>query len=219
MSKINVVVADDHGLIRDGIQAMLKYEDDIEIVAEAENGLDATIQVEHKKPDIVLMDIMMPEMNGIEAMKKIKEGSPDSKIILMSMEISEEFISEALEYGVSGYLPKDVRKKTLVSAIEKVHEGEEFFDPKVSEAIFKNYYKKKTKGYAAAAKGSGKISKREEEILTLVCQGLSNKEISDKLFISVRTVDSHKSHIMEKLNLKNTVDLIKFAIKNGFIDL
>ncbi|MEO9967834.1 MAG: response regulator transcription factor [Reichenbachiella sp.] len=219
MRKINVVVADDHGLIRDGIKAMLKYEDGIDIVAEAENGLDATIQVERNAPDIVLMDIMMPEMNGIEAMKKIKKSSPDSKIILMSMEISEEFISEALEYGVSGYLPKDVRKGTLISAIEKVYAGEEFFDPKVSEAIFKNYYKKKTKTPSEVRKGSGKISKREEEILILVCQGLGNKEISDKLFISVRTVDSHKSHIMEKLGLKNTVDLIKFAIKNGFIDL
>lgn len=219
MRKINVVVADDHGLIRDGIQAMLKYEDGIDIVAEAENGLDATIQVEKNKPDVVLMDIMMPEMNGIEAMKKIKESSPESKIILMSMEISEEFISQALEYGVSGYLPKDVRKATLISAIEKVYEGEEFFDPKVSEAIFKNYYKKKTKGPAAASKGSGKISKREEEILTLVCNGLTNKEISDQLFISVRTVDSHKSHIMEKLGLKNTIELIKFSIKNGFIEI
>lgn len=219
MSKINVVVADDHGLIRDGIQAMLKYEDGIDIVAEAENGLDATIQVERNKPDVVLMDIMMPEMNGIEAMKKIKESSPDSKIILMSMEISEEFIAQALEYGVSGYLPKDVRKATLISAIEKVNEGEEFFDPKVSEAIFKNYYKKKTKGPSAVTKGTGKISKREEEILSLVCNGLTNKEISDQLFISVRTVDSHKSHIMEKLGLKNTVELIKFSIKNGFIEI
>ncbi|MEP2509975.1 MAG: response regulator transcription factor [Reichenbachiella sp.] len=219
MRKISVVVADDHGLIRDGIQAMLKYEDSIEIVAEAENGLDATIQVEHHEPDVVLMDIMMPEMNGIEAMKKIKDTSPRSKIILMSMEISEEFISQALECGVSGYLPKDVRKATLISAIEKVHEGEEFFDSKVSEAIFRNYYKKKTKGPSAITKGSGKISKREEEILSLVCNGMTNKEISDQLFISVRTVDSHKSHIMEKLGLKNTVDLIKFSIKNGFIEI
>ncbi|PIB37401.1 hypothetical protein BFP72_04600 [Reichenbachiella sp. 5M10] len=215
---MKLVIADDHGLIRDGITAMLKYEDNINIVAEAVNGLEAIIQVEHHTPDIVLMDIMMPEMTGIEALKKIKDTAPETKIILMSMEISEEFISEALEYGVSGYLPKDVRKNVLVKAINRVHDGEEYFDAKVSDAIFKNYYKKKTNNSTVVA-GSGKLSKREEEVLTLVCQGLGNIEISDKLFISPRTVDSHKSHIMEKLGLKNTVELIKFAIKNGFTEL
>jgi len=164
------------------------------------------------------MDIMMPEMNGIEALKRLKESSEDVKVMLMSMEISEEFISEALEHGVSGYLPKDVRKGTLLKAIRMVNDGEEYFDAKVSEAIFKNFYKKKTKTKSSIS-GSGKLSKREEEILTLVCKGFGNKEISDQLFISPRTVDSHKSHIMEKLGLKNTVELIKFAIKNGYTEL
>ncbi|UXP32110.1 response regulator transcription factor [Reichenbachiella agarivorans] len=218
MKKIQLVIADDHGLIRDGIHAMLRYEDNINIVAEAVNGLEAIIRVEHHLPDVVLMDIMMPEMTGIEALKKIKETAPETKIILMSMEISEEFISEALEYGVSGYLPKDVRKDVLIKAINRVYEGEEYFDSKVSEAIFKNYYKKKTNNSSVVA-GSGKLGKREEEVLTLVCQGMGNIEISEKLFISPRTVDSHKSHIMEKLGLKNTVELIKFAIKNGFTEL
>lgn len=213
------MIADDHGLIRDGISAMLRYEDDIDVIAEAENGLEALIMAEKNKPDIAVMDIIMPEMNGIESMKKIKESSPDTKIILMSMEISEEFISEALKHGVSGYLPKDVRKNVLLTAIRRVAEGEEYFDPKVSEAIFKNYKQKKSTGKSTAAPGNGKLSKREEEVLSLVCQGLGNKEISENLFISVRTVDSHKTHIMEKLGLNNTVELIKFAIKNGFTDL
>lgn len=219
MGKIKVIIVDDHALIRDGISAVLRYEDDIEVVAEAANGLDAIIQAEHHNPDVVLMDIMMPEMNGIEALKKIKETSPETKIILLSMEIAEEFIAEALEFGVSGYLPKDVRKNVLVTAINRVYEGEEFFDPKVSDAIFKNYYKKKTKGSSTIVKGSGKISKREEEVLILICKGFSNQEISDQLFISVRTVDAHRSHIMQKLELKNTVELIKFAIKQGFTEL
>jgi len=219
MEKIKIIIVDDHAIIRDGISAMLKYDDDIQVVAEAANGLDAIIQVEHHGPDVVLMDIIMPEMNGIEALKKMKNTAGDTKVILLSMEISEQFISEALEYGVSGYLPKDVRKGTLISAIKKVNDGEEFFDPKVSEAIFKNFYKKKTKGSSTIVKGSGKLSKREEEVLTLICKGHNNQEISDMLFISVRTVDAHRSHIMQKLELKNTVELIKFAIRHGFTDL
>ena len=218
MKKIRVLIVDDHALVRDGIFAMLKTADNIEVIGEASDGIEATIAVKNYQPDVVLMDIIMPGMNGIEALQEIKNESSDTKVILLSMEISEEYISEALRHGVKGYIPKDVRKNGLIEAITRVHSGEEYFDPRVSEVIFKNYYQKKTKT-STIIPGSGKISPREEEILTLIAQGVGNQEIADKLFISVKTVDAHRSHIMQKLGLKNTVELIKFAIKTGLIQL
>lgn len=216
MNKIKVVIADDHALVRHGIISLLNKVDELEIVGEASNGIDALAMAKIMLPDVLLMDIRMPEMTGIEALKKLMSAASNTKVILLSMEISEEFISEALEYGVKGYLPKDVDKNVLIDAIKKVHNGEEYFDPRVSEVIFKNYYKKKT-STSTIIVGSGKISAREEEVLTLIGQGKSNQEIADKMYISVRTVDAHRNHIMQKMNLKNTVELIKFGIKAGII--
>jgi len=218
MKKIEILVVEDHTLVRDGIVALLKKVDEFDVIGEASNGLEATNMVEAISPDVVLMDISMPEMSGIEALRNMRLVSPEIKVILLSVEITQEFIAEALEHGVKGYIPKDISKQTLIDAIMKVNSGEEYFDPRVSEVIFKNFYQKKTNNSTIIPE-CGKISKREEEILTMIGQGYSNLDIADKLFISVRTVDAHRSHIMKKMGLKNTVELIRFAIKSGIIPL
>jgi DNA-binding NarL/FixJ family response regulator len=218
MTKIKLLIADDHAILRDGISAMLRMVNEIQIVGEASNGLEAIDGVQTHQPDIVLMDFNMPEMNGLEALKNIALTNPDVKVILFTMEIRVDIVSEALAHGVKGYIPKDVRKLELVNAIKRVSDGEEYFAPKVSEVIFKDYHRKKTQT-SSVIPGSGKISKREEEVLTMIGLGIGNKEIAEKLFISVRTVGAHRDHIMKKMGLKNSVELIKFGISTGIIPM
>lgn len=220
MNKISILIVDDHALVRDGIIAMLKNEDDIHIIGEAIDGEEAISKNNALKPDIIIMDIMMPKFNGLEAAKIIKEQHPDSRIIFLSMEVKEDFISEAIKAGASGYIPKDSNKVILINAIRSVYRGEKYFHSMVSELIFNQFYQqsigneKVKKTYSA-----GKISNREVEVLKLIASGFSNSQIAEKLFISVRTVDAHRNHIMQKLELNNTAELVKYAIKNDIIEL
>ena len=220
MNKISILIVDDHALVRDGIIAMLKNEDDIHIIGEAIDGEEAISKNNALKPDIIIMDIMMPKFNGLEAAKIIKEQHPDSRIIFLSMEVKEDFISEAIKAGASGYIPKDSNKVILINAIRSVYRGEKYFHSMVSELIFNQFYRqsvgneKVKKTYSA-----GKISNREVEVLKLIASGFSNSQIAEKLFISVRTVDAHRNHIMQKLELNNTAELVKYAIKNDIIEL
>ena len=220
MSKISVVIVDDHALVRDGIAAMLKNEDNIQIIGEAVDGEEAVSKNNELMPDIIIMDIMMPKFNGLEAAKMIKVQHPDSKIIFLSMEVKEDFISEAIKAGASGYIPKDSNKVILINAIRAVYQGEKDFHSMVSELIFNQFYKKSV-GNEKVKKNcsSGKISNREVEVLKLIASGFSNSRIAEKLFISVRTVDAHRNHIMQKLELNNTAELVKYAIKNDIIAL
>ena len=220
MNKISVLIVDDHALVRDGIVAMLKNEEDIQIIGEAVDGEEAVSKNNELQPDIIIMDIMMPKFNGLEAAKMIKEQHPNSKIIFLSMEVKEDFISEAIKSGASGYIPKDSNKLILINAIRSVYQGEKYFHSMVSELIFNQFYEKSV-GNEKVKKtySSGKISNREVEVLKLIASGFSNSQIAEKLFISVRTVDAHRNHIMQKLELNNTAELVKYAIKNDIIAL
>ncbi len=220
MNQIRVLIVDDHALIRDGIVAMLKNESDILIIGEAVDGEEAICKNDELQPDVIIMDIMMPKFNGLEAAKMIKEKHPDAKIIFLSMEVKEDFISEAIKVGSSGYIPKDSNKVVLINAIRSVYKGDKYFHSKVSELIFNQFYEKSV-GSDKVKKtySSGKISNREVEVLQLIASGYSNSQIAEKLFISVRTVDAHRNHIMQKLELNNTAELVKYAIKNDIIEL
>lgn len=220
MNKISILIVDDHALVRDGIIAMLKNEDDIHIIGEAVDGEEAVAKNNELNPDIIIMDIMMPKFNGLEAAKMIKAQHPGSKIIFLSMEVKEDFISEAIKAGASGYIPKDSNKVILINAIRSVFKGEKYFHSMVSELIFNQFYEKSI-GNEKAKKtySAGKISNREVEVLKLIASGFSNSQIAEKLFISVRTVDAHRNHIMQKLELNNTAELVKYAIKNDIIAL
>ncbi|MCV9388735.1 response regulator [Reichenbachiella ulvae] len=217
MSKTNILVVDDHSLVREGIITMLSIYDDFEIIGDAESGEKALVKIEEQKPDVILLDINMPGMNGIETAKKVLTDYEGIKIIILSMEVTQDHISEAIKAGVSGYLAKDTKKEILAEAIRKVMEGEQYFGDKISEVIFKGFYKQ-SKG-EQVAKENKDLSKREVEVLRQIASGLSNREIADKLFISIRTVDAHRNHIMQKLSMKSTAQLVKYAIKEKIIDL
>jgi DNA-binding NarL/FixJ family response regulator len=219
MEKIKVLIVDDHALVRDGINAMLLNQSDLQIVGEAANGEEAVSKAGSVNPDIILMDIMMPDMSGLEAARVIKDQSPGIKIIFLSMEVNEQFISEAINVGASGYLPKDSKRMVLIEAIHKVHEGGKYFSNTISEIVFEKFYQKSVQGKKTTPTVNSKISKREIEVITLIAAGLGNREIADKLFISVRTVDAHRNHILQKLNIHSTAELVKYAIKNNLVTL
>jgi DNA-binding NarL/FixJ family response regulator len=217
MSKINILVVDDHSLVREGIIAMLSGVDSFSIIGDAASGEDSIPMVEALNPDVILMDINMPGLNGIETSKVLLAKNAALKIIILSMDVTQEYISEAIKAGVSGYLAKDSKKDVLIQAIRKVNSGEQYFGERVSEVIFKGFYSQ-SKG-EKIAKQNKDLSKREVEVLKLIASGMSNRDIADKLFISIRTVDAHRNHIMQKLSLKSTAELVKYAIKEQIIEL
>jgi two-component system response regulator NreC len=217
MSKINILVVDDHSLVREGIIAMLSGVESFSIIGDAASGEESIPMVEALNPDVILMDINMPGLNGIETSKVLLTKNAALRIIILSMDVTQEYISEAIKAGVSGYLAKDSKKDVLIQAIRKVNSGEQYFGERVSEVIFKGFYSQ-SKG-EKIAKQNKDLSKREVEVLKLITSGMSNRDIADKLFISIRTVDAHRNHIMQKLSLKSTAELVKYAIKEQIIEL
>ena len=218
MKQIKIILADDHQIVRDGIKALLEKEDYIKIIDEAADGKELLEKIKQHKPDIVLMDISMPEISGIEATKILSTQEPDIKVLILSMFLNEDFILDAIKAGAKGYLPKNTTKVELIEAIHTINSGNDFFSQKVSSVII-NSYVKKEKNEDGKKIITKNLTSREIEILKLFAEGYTNKEIADNLFISIRTVESHKSHIMKKFNVKNTVQLIKLALKNKIIEL
>lgn len=216
MNKIKIIVVDDHALVRQGIISMLTSIDEIEIVGEAENGVFALELLEKELPDVLLVDINMPKMDGVTLSEKAIEKYPDLKVIILSMDVTMGYVKKSIQAGVKGYIPKDSSKDTLVEAIKKVYQGDKFFSDKVSEVILKGFYEN---DISDKPKKTGELSKREEEVLKLIASGMSNRDIADKLFISIRTVDAHRNHIIQKLKLRSTAELVKYAIKNQIIEL
>lgn len=210
-----VLIADDHQLFREGLVNLLSSAPDIEVIAEAEDGKDATEKAMKLKPDVILIDIGMPNMNGIEATRVLKKDLPDLKIIAVSMHSDRQFVKGILEAGADGYLLKNCTYRQLIDAIESVKSGKKYLSDDITEMIIKGYLDpgdSETETYT-------ELSEREMEILKLYAEGKSTREISEKLFISVKTVGTHKQHILEKLGLKTNADLVKYAIKEGLIQL
>ncbi len=210
--KIKVLIADDHQLFREGISNLLFSSDTIEVIAQAENGVEALEKVKHFKPDVVLLDIAMPKMNGIEACRKLKKGFPDVKIITVSMHSDKQYVKGVLEAGADGYLLKNCTLRQLSDAIHSVHEGKKYLSQDITDLVISGYLTPSDTDDDYA-----KLSEREKEIFLLFAEGKSTKEIGDKLFISVKTVGTHKQNILEKLDLKTNADMVKFALKKGLI--
>lgn len=219
-SKIRVLIVDDHRLLRDGLAALLNQAEDIQVVGSVPSGEEAISVIPSLTPDVVLMDIMMGGMTGIEATRWIKEQDNQVKVILISSEIKKELVTAGIQCGIDGYLPKDVDQNILQEAIRTVKNGGRYFNEAITNLVFEDFYQKKkltnTNGKVTLPND---LTKREQEVLALVASGKSNQEVADDLFISIKTVDTHKNHILDKLGLKNTAELVKYAIKNNLISL
>ena len=218
MSKIKLLLADDHAVVRSGLRMLLEAQPDMEIVAEAENGRETIEKVLAFQPDIVLIDIEMPGMNGIEATRKIKEESPETAVLALTMYEDDQYFFEMLKAGAAGYIPKRAAPDALVNAIRTVKKGEVFLYPSMAAYLVEDYLQRDEAPEEDEADVVD-LTTREREVLVLIAEGLSNGEISEKLVISIKTVDRHRENIMRKLNIHNRIDLVKFALKKGMIDL
>jgi two-component system response regulator NreC len=217
MSQIKLILADDHAVVRSGLRMLLEVQSDIEIIAEVENGADAVKQTRLLQPDIVLMDIQMPGLNGIEATKQIKELAPKTAVLALTMHEDDQYFFEMLHAGASGYVPKRAAPDELLTAIRAVGRGEVYLYPSLASRLVQDYLKRADSGDQTLVYDN--LTPREREVLTLIAEGLSNAEIAEKLVISVKTVDRHRENIMRKLNLHSRIDLVKYALKIGLIDL
>ncbi len=218
MNKIKIILVDDHRIVRDGLRSLLQNEDDIEVIGSAESYAEmVTLFSVAGLPDILILDISLPDISGIEVVKIITIQYPEIRIIMLSMYLNEDFIFNSLKAGAKGYLPKNTSKHELLTAIKEIYENKEYFTDEVTNIILKSYLKKINNEPDSSE--VPQLTKREEEIIRYVAEGQSNTDIADKLFISKRTVESHKNHIMNKLELKTNIDLIKFAIKNSIIKI
>ncbi len=213
---IRIILAEDHTIVRQGLARLLEDQPNLEIVGQAVNGRMAAEMALELKPDIVIMDIAMPQMNGIEAAKRIRKDLPKTKILILSMYSHEHYIHELLEVGISGYLLKNSSGRDIIKAIHAAMKDETFLSPSIS--------KKVVDSYLSPQKGSPReeryklLSNREREVFQLIAEGRSTREIADTLYVSVSTVKSHRSKIMEKLGIENPVQLVHFAIQLGLVD-
>lgn len=213
MSTIKIIIADDHEIFRDGFKLMLTKQKDIELIGEAENGKELLELTEKLQPNVVITDIKMPIMDGIEAAKAISSKFEDIGIIGLSMFDEDDLIIDMLEAGAKGYLLKNANKEQIIDAITTVYHGDPYYCKTTSNKLTQMIAKSRFNPYHKKEKTE--FSDREKEIIQLICQELTNKEISDKLFLSSRTVEGHRLKIMEKMSVKNPVGLIVYAIKNG----
>jgi two-component system, NarL family, response regulator NreC len=217
MPKIRLLMVDDHEIVRAGLRMLLQAQPDIEIVGEVNNGRDAIAKTKELTPDIVLMDISLPDLDGFEATRQIKRASPDVAVLALTMHESEEYFFKMLNAGASGYVPKKAAPTDLVSAIRTVHEGGVFLYPSVAKALVHDYLGRVSEGTERASFDG--LSEREQEVLKWIADGLTNQEIGDKLTISVKTVERHRANIMGKLNLHSRTELVKYAIRKGLIEV
>jgi len=215
---INIILTDDHQVVRDGLKSMLNGVPDIQIIAQAATGKELYEILTKKKADVLILDIELPDISGLEICSKVSDDYPDLKILILSMYTGEEFIFKALAEGAKGYLPKNTTRDELVEAIRSIAGGNDYYSPMISEIMLKSYIKK-AKSRNSVDKDLAELSKREVEVLKMLAEGIPNYEIAEKLFISIRTIESHKSHIMQKLELHTTAELVKFAIRKKLIEI
>lgn len=215
MAQLRVLLADDHKLMRSGLRLLLEQQPDFVVVGEADDGLQAVAAVESLRPDVVVMDIGMPNLNGIEAARKIKELWPDIAILMLSMHSDEGYVLRALRAGARGYLLKDSAEGDLVTAIQAVSEGKSYFSPAVGKVLLEDYMRKLQR--TGAEDSYDLLSPREREILQLVAEGKSNKDVANLLNLSPYTVETHRANIMQKLNLRGVPELILYAVRKGII--
>ena len=219
MTKIRIFLVDDHQLVRDGIKALLMSSENLTILGEAASGKECFEKIAVEPPDILILDISLPDTSAIEITKRVSVEYPETRVLILSMYTNEDFIFNSVKAGARGYLPKNTSREELLTAIQTIYQGEEFFADSISRIMLRSYVRKAKEDDTMPQRGPVPLTTREIEILKLFAEGFINKEISDKLDISIRTVETHKNHIMKKLELKSTVELIKYAIRNKIVEI
>ncbi len=209
--KIRILLADDHAVVRQGFGRILASHADLEVVGEAGNGREAVELAEELKPDVVVMDVSMPELNGIEATRRLMKASPRIRVLALSMHKDSVYVREILRAGAQGFLLKDASDQDLITAVRAVGQGQGYISPAVSEAVLSDYRRH-------VSDPIDLLTSREREVLQLIAEGKTNKEIAAVLNLSIYTVDAHRGRIMEKLNLHSTGEVVRFAMRNGLID-
>jgi len=211
VKKIRVLLADDHAVVRRGFRMILDSQADLEVVGEVANGREAVAAAQELQPDVIVMDVTMPELNGIEATRRIAEVAPRARVLALSMHKDAVYVREILRAGAKGYLLKDSEEGDLIAAVRSVARGEGFLSPGVSDAVLTDYRKHVTNALDL-------LTSREREVLQHIAEGKTNKEIATSLNLSVYTVEAHRGRLMEKLNLHSSGELVRFAVRNGLID-
>ena len=211
MKKVTILIVDDHKIVRDGIRSLIENEEHLVIVGEAANGKEAIDAAESITPDLIIMDINMPQMDGIEATRAIKKIHPSIKVLALTMVVESYQIRNMIEAGASGYILKSSNQEELINAITEVDKGNVHFSDEATKAILEEMVNPNLN----ASKNEFEITDREKDVLKLIVDEFTNQEIADKLFISVRTVDAHRRNLLQKIGAKNTAGLVKYAIENG----
>jgi DNA-binding NarL/FixJ family response regulator len=214
MSPYRVVLADDHAMFRQGVKRILRDVDNLEIVGEASDGIELLEVLKEMTPDLVILDISMPNLRGLEATREIKMLSPNVKVLILTMHRGEEYVYGAISAGAEGYLLKEDADTELFIAVEKIRQGERYISPILSGELTHELIRIRHEGQTTSSYES--LTLREKEVLKLIAEGKPHKDIADLLFISIRTVDHHRANIMRKLNIKDTANLTKYAIRKGY---
>ena len=211
---LRLVVADDHPVVRKGLRALIEAEPDLRVAGEAADGLEAVKLIEQERPDVLIVDWMMPGLGGLEVIRQARSCSPQTRCIVLSMHANEGYVLEALKNGASGYVLKEESHAAMVEAVRAVTAGRRYLSPPLSEKIIERFL---SGGEVAAEDSYEKLTDREREVLHLAAEGRTNSEIADRLCVSPRTVETHRAHLMQKLGLKNQTELIRFALKRGIL--
>lgn len=217
MNPIKILLAEDHGIVREGLRALMKLEPDLQVIGEAENGRQAVALTLQLQPDVVVMDIAMPILNGLEATRQILRAAPTIKILILSAHGDDAYVEKVMALGAAGYLVKQTAASVLPAAIREVHRGRAFYSPSISKRRFHHEHKSRAQGEILNA-GAAVLTSREMEVLQLVAEGKANKETADLLNISIKTVEKHRQKLMEKLNIHDTASLTRYAISAGVIE-
>ena len=217
MKRITVLLADDHMLVREGLRKMLEVERDLEVVGEAEDGRQAVAMVKKLRPAVVLMDIAMPLLNGLEAMRQVLKAVPATKVLILSAHSDAAYVKDATESGASGFLLKQSSSRDVAQAIREVQKGNTFFSPSIAKPLHGGEQKPQDRGEQFKKK-SNHLSSREMEVLQLIAEGKANKETAAELGIGIKTVEKHRGHLMEKLDIHHTAGLTRYAISAGIIE-
>jgi DNA-binding NarL/FixJ family response regulator len=209
MSKYKILIADDHAMVRDGVKNLIRQNKDLIVIGEARSGNETLELYDQLRPDLLILDISMPDMNGMEVSRAILAKNPNANIVILSMYEDEDYISRCLEYGVKGYVVKNESGSELDYAIKSVLQGKNYFSRQAQDVIFKKYSQNVSR--KKQQEDTVKLTKRELEIIRLISEGLTSQQMADKLFISHRTVETHRANLMKKLSVKNAVELVKKA--------